>query len=329
MPGALAGGRGRHEVGVDELAVGIAEEGFHEAQVPRIDELTATGAVQAIDAGPAEQQIAERRLDLRLGHAGGVVRQSGPIGAEGGIVGQRIGERIDVAGAGQERQQFDALGGRELGRRVDRVGAVRLEVDGLRRARAAHAGCGWATEGVECMRPREGCGEAPVVAFVGASDVGAVHGDRLNGSSLRLRMPTRHPAKLGQRLQLAGIADTVLVGVLPDAEAGEIGVGCVVPEARKQNELAVVIAIERFENLEAVLGGRAEHLADAIDRAVGVAVEDEDAIVALHPARALGKPVAAVVQMRVGVGQRDQLDAIAVEIEDQGVLEIARQRVWN
>lgn len=290
----------------------------------RIDELTATGAVQAIDAGPAEQQIAERRLDLRLGHAGGVVRQRGPIGAEGGIVGQRIGERIDVAGAGQERQQFDAFRRRELGRRVDRVGAVGLEVDGLRRARGAHAGCGWATEGVECMRPREGCGEAPVVAFVGASDVGAVHGDRLNGSSLRLRMPTRHPAKLGQRLQLAGIADTVLVGVLPDAEAGEIGVGCVVPEARREgDDLAVAIRIERFENLEAVLfcvGPSVAHTATGLscvgpsvahmatgpgtlaafgcplrnrrDGSIAVAVVDEDAIVTHHPACTLGEAVA-------------------------------------
>ena len=102
----------------------------------------------------------------------------------------------------------------------------------------------------------------------------------------------RGDAQLRQAPELAGVADPVLVGVLPDAQLGEARVLRVDP--------TVGIGVQRGQRHEAVacrvVG--AKQLVDVVDRAIAVAIEDEQAVVSLNPAGALREAVGVEVEVR-------------------------------
>ncbi len=83
--------------------------------------------------------------------------------------------------------------------------------------------------------------------------------------------------------------DAVAVEVAPDPQGSERGVGC--------RDLAVGVGIERRKRRKAGGLGVAEQLVDGVDRAVGVEVAREQAVVALDPAGALGESVAVDVEI--------------------------------
>ena len=123
---------------------------------------------------------------------------------------------------------------------------------------------------------------------------------------------------LGQGLEFARLGDAVLVGVLPDFHIGELGVLGI--------EDAIAIAVEVLERIEAIAGllavgfdgVDAEQLAAIVDLAIAIAVQHEEAVVALDPAGAGLQAVAIEVEGDAGIGA-DGLDAVAVKIKAERV----------
>ena len=138
-------------------------------------------------------------------------------------------------------------------------------------------------------------------------------------------------ALLGERAEFAGLGDAVLVQVAPHAHVRETGVTGV--------EDAVAVAVEVGEGVQGIAGKLAvlleridaEEFAPAVDRAIAVAVEDKKPVVARNPAGTGADAVGVVVEEDAGrAADADGLDAVAVEVERQGVAgfdEVARAQV--
>jgi hypothetical protein len=124
----------------------------------------------------------------------------------------------------------------------------------------------------------------------------------------------------GQALQLGGLAEAVAVAVLPDEQALEVGVGAV--------DLAVAVAVEGGQLFETAAGGTAEQFADVVDLAVAVVVEGQEAVVAVEPGGAVGELVAVEVEVGPAGVQVDVFEAVAVQIEDQGIAAARALPLW-
>ena len=118
-------------------------------------------------------------------------------------------------------------------------------------------------------------------------------------------------APLRQGLELASLADTVLVQVLPNFELGKgrIQVG----------DEAVCIAVKVFQGIKA-LGGKgvvcfeginAKQLAAGVDGAVAIQVAHQQAVIGCRPTGTGFDAVGVMVEKYCAVG-RDQFEAIAV-----------------
>ncbi len=147
---------------------------------------------------------------------------------------------------------------------------------------------------------------------------------QVDAAALALDVEARD-AQVGQRVQLARLADAVLVHVLPDPQ---LAIGRV-----RRVDHAIAVAVLPCQGFVAVgiehalarlrpLAQRlvAEQLATRIDQAVAVAVQHHDAVVALDPARGVPGAIAVVVE-EDGTGGVDayRFDAVAVQVQDQGV----------
>ena len=97
----------------------------------------------------------------------------------------------------------------------------------------------------------------------------------------------------GQRLELAGVDIAVAVGVLPDPEFAEIGVG--------RGQLAIMVAVVGGESVEVAAAGREDDLVGG-DLPVMVGVADQDAV--LRPNPRGQHRAAAIIERRAAVGAR-------------------------
>ncbi len=137
---------------------------------------------------------------------------------------------------------------------------------------------------------------------------------------------------LGQGEELAGLADAVLVEVLPQAhlaEGGVAGVEDAVGIARRAGRSSA--RVQRAQRLEAVArhalgavgvgdqGVDAEQFAAGVDQAVAVAVERQPGVVAAHPAGARADAVGVVVEEDRGGPDTHGLQAVAVEVDGERV----------
>ena len=113
--------------------------------------------------------------------------------------------------------------------------------------------------------------------------------------------------------KFAGFASAVLVEVAPDFELAKGGVGGV--------DNAVAIVVEHSQLSKAGATRRAEHLGGVADQAVAVEIADQKAVIGADPAVFLGKIILVEVEMHRALGQRDGLDAVAVKIEHQRVVD--------
>lgn len=181
-------------------------------------------------------------------------------------------------------------------------------------------------DAVDCRRAavaarhRRGAGDAVAVAQVGGRD--------------RLVQRDARDALVGQREQLAGLADAVAIGVLPELHLGEGAVRGV--------KDVVAVLVKRAQGLEAGLGiadllvGRAvgvvmsaaelgvdaKELAAGVDRAIAVEITNEPGIVAIKPAGAGANAVGVVIEEDRGsaVGRdAEGFDAVAIEVDGKGV----------
>lgn len=164
---------------------------------------------------------------------------------------------------------------------------VGLEIDGLRGAGGA-------------VRPREQGLVADIMAGVGARNIGS---RQRNGNN----------AGLGQRHHLAGVGYAILVKVLPDPERAEHRIGRV--------DLAVAIGVESFQNGKAVLRGRAEEFGHIVGDTIPVGIPNQNSVIGRYPASAFRKAVTIIVEMDSGAGEWGEFHTVAVEIEDERVVE--------
>ena len=122
-------------------------------------------------------------------------------------------------------------------------------------------------------------------------------------------------AEVGEARQLAGVADAVVVEVLPDLQTGEGTVAGV--------DQPVAIAVEGGERRQpagmAAAGeiGR-EDLGAVVDGAGAVDVERQDAVLARGPGDLVGDAVAVDVEGDA-VGEAGEREARRAEVEDDGV----------
>ncbi|MGL4813553.1 MAG: hypothetical protein ACRCXM_17425 [Beijerinckiaceae bacterium] len=93
-----------------------------------------------------------------------------------------------------------------------------------------------------------------------------------------------------------------------------------------------MVGVERLQHRIAILRRRAEQFANAIDEAIIIVINRQHAVIGADPARALGKSIAVVIEINIrrasfsGNAERREFDAIAIEIEDEGVTEDRTKR---
>ena len=123
---------------------------------------------------------------------------------------------------------------------------------------------------------------------------------------------------LGQGFQLIGLCHAILVEVLPDADIPELGILSI--------EYAITITVKVAQRIETVTGLLAvgldgihtEQLGAIVDGAVAVAINYQEAVVALDPASASFQAVAIEVEGNPCIGGNG-LDTVAIEVEGEGV----------
>nr|GEU28183.1 hypothetical protein [Tanacetum cinerariifolium] len=121
-----------------------------------------------------------------------------------------------------------------------------------------------------------------------------------------------HHAGLAQRHQFASVGLAVAVGVLPDQQAGEIGVVGV------DKTVAIAVVAGQLGKTVA-LGRTAEQFADVVDLAVVVAVDGQEAVALGQPAGLDCLARAQQVEAAGHVFTGDGMDAVAVEVDgDRG-----------
>jgi len=165
-------------------------------------------------------------------------------------------------------------------------------------------------EGLVHAEPDIGDGAGPA----GGPGEGGGVGDRVAGDGLRRGQVDRGEADGGdaggaEGLQLVGLGDAIAVEVAPDAQVGEAGVG--------GGDAVVGVAVEQAKRGEAVGGGAAEEFVAGLDAAVAVEVDGKQGIIGADPADALDEAVIVEVEEGGGGGDGDQVEAVAVEVDDE------------
>ena len=278
-----------------EVVTGALELLVDHVHAQRFTALAQRGHVRA--ARPGGDQAVDGRL-----LAGAV--QRGKSGKLGGQLGRQRGggvQVVDTAATGHLRQRqhagADDDGRQDLARQVLR----QVHVGGI----ADHGGAAAVTVG-----PAEAAqvGDAvAVVQFLAVAGVGYAQ---------------RFDAHVGQREQLAVVGNAVLVEVAPQAQVGKARVGGIDPTVR----VGVFLRqrVEAIDRSAAECEGRgvAEQFLPAVDAAVAVAVERQEGVVGLDPARQRRDARAGGVEVDAasGVAGAGSFDAVAVEVEDQRVL---------
>jgi hypothetical protein len=124
----------------------------------------------------------------------------------------------------------------------------------------------------------------------------------------------------GQGEQLVALADAVLIEVAPEAQIGKVRV--------ERIDLTVVVAVFLRERGKAVGGsaacdkrsGIAKKFVPVVDGAVAVAIENEEGVIAGHPAGGGLHAIAIVIEKNGGGGvDADGFETIAVEIENERI----------
>ena len=117
---------------------------------------------------------------------------------------------------------------------------------------------------------------------------------------------------------LAGIEIGITIAIFPDGQFSPGGIGLI--------DDAIMVVIQISQGLKTMgslitvsqQGGITKQLGARCDRSTWLAIPNQQAIISPHPASLLGKAIAIMVKMAarcLGEG----LDAIAIEIEDDGV----------
>ena len=125
-----------------------------------------------------------------------------------------------------------------------------------------------------------------------------------------------HDPELVKRAQFAGVGFSVRVGVLPDQK--------LLPYQVRRRDLSVGIAAVFDQVVLRQLGVSpfepvAEHLADIVNTAVVVFINDKEAVVPLHPPGDLCKEVLIDVEIDLVPDCPEGFNAVAVQIDDERV----------